>query len=413
MNLQNIKLKSHIKNIFCSESLRAKVSILVITSIVLLIRRTDSFVNPQFWAEDAAVFFLQQYENGLSAITQPYAGYLHLIPRLIAFFSETFFSYSAAPSVYNFSSFAITLFVVSSIYSQRLDVNCKGLFALSLVLIPHHQNEVFMNATNIQWILCILLVIIAMKEDPNPKYGNIKTQYVYDAVTVIFCGLTGPFLALISPLFAWKWFQNKSKYNSIIMLIASLIAIIQLSVMFSTSAVSNSNSINLDLSIYSQLIGMKILGGLFLGDLAQHISPYLLSAMYFSLILTLLWYPSHKKEFIGFFLYTHLIILLATFHKFNATPQILIPVANGSRYFYVPYVMIAWSLIIALEKTKNWKKTLIVIALLCILYSSLSSSFRSHFIDYNWQFYSNSIGKEDVFIPINPEGWEIKVKARK
>jgi len=108
-----------------------------------------------------------------------------------------------------------------------------------------------------------------------------------------------------------------------------------------------------------------------------------------------------------------LTILLTAFYKFILTPQILIPPGNGERYFYVPYIMIAWSLIITLEKAKNWKKAIIIMSLLFIMASSLSSNFRNHFIDYNWQFYSNRIGKEDVTIPINPRGWQVKVEARK
>ncbi|MEB3302173.1 MAG: hypothetical protein VKN56_09410, partial [Cyanobacteriota bacterium] len=71
MKRLEMQLKQYVRNIMHAESFIAKLVILAIIATVLLIRRTDSFVNPQFWAEDGPIFFLQQYEKGLSAIAQP------------------------------------------------------------------------------------------------------------------------------------------------------------------------------------------------------------------------------------------------------------------------------------------------------------------------------------------------------
>jgi hypothetical protein len=90
----------------------------------------------------------------------------------------------------------------------------------------------------------------------------------------------------------------------------------------------------------------------------------------------------------------------------------LIPPGMGTRYFYIPYIMMTWSLIALLGQREQWKNILLKIGLALILISSLTSHFHSKpFIDYNWPLYSQSIGKEDVVIPINPEGWQINVKA--
>lgn len=36
------------------------------------------------WAEDGSIFINQAHTLGLAALWQPYAGYLHLYPRLVA-----------------------------------------------------------------------------------------------------------------------------------------------------------------------------------------------------------------------------------------------------------------------------------------------------------------------------------------
>jgi hypothetical protein len=59
--------------------------VLLLCLIILFYREPDGFLNPQFWAEDGVIFFTQNLTFGLSAFWKPYAGYLHLTPRIIAY----------------------------------------------------------------------------------------------------------------------------------------------------------------------------------------------------------------------------------------------------------------------------------------------------------------------------------------
>jgi len=52
---------------------------------LLFVRAPDALLTPQFWAEDANHFWLEQYQHGfLASLFQIYAGYVHAMPRLIA-----------------------------------------------------------------------------------------------------------------------------------------------------------------------------------------------------------------------------------------------------------------------------------------------------------------------------------------
>jgi hypothetical protein len=67
-----------------SRSLRLPLTIALCLAIILY-RKWDSFVNPQFWAEDGAIFFQGAHELGWSSILRPYAGYHHFLQRLLAY----------------------------------------------------------------------------------------------------------------------------------------------------------------------------------------------------------------------------------------------------------------------------------------------------------------------------------------
>ena len=57
----------------------------VIVALVLACRQPYALTRPTFYAEDGAVFFKQQYEQGFGpALVTRYAGYPHLAPRILA-----------------------------------------------------------------------------------------------------------------------------------------------------------------------------------------------------------------------------------------------------------------------------------------------------------------------------------------
>jgi hypothetical protein len=409
MSHKGSQVKLYLTERLNSDSRSSALLVLSVAALILFIRKTDSFINPQFWAEDGAIFFLQQYENGPSALFQEYAGYLNLVPRLIALIADLFFPYSAIPAFYNYSSLLLTLCVLLSIFSPRFKVKHKPLIALTIVLIPHYTNEVFLTITNLQWILALMLIVVLLKEKPDHRYGNIIVQYAFDLATIIICGLTGPFLIFLAPFYVWKWVTDKNRYNSVILIAVVAVSSIQLGFIASASTPPQDTVINL--KAYSAVIGHRLFGNLFLGYIiGSQISHYVLSFLY--LVTLILIVRLAKERFIFFCISIHLVLLLATFYKFKADPEILFPPANGPRYFYLPYIMLAWSLIALLGQQGKWKNTLLTIALTFILISSLTSRFHSApFIDYKWRLYSKSIGKEDAVIPINPKGWQIHIRA--
>jgi hypothetical protein len=395
--------------------------VLAIATLILLIRKPECFLNPQFWAEDGPIFFLQQYEQGARAVFQPYAGYLLLVPRLVALFADTFFPYSAIPFVYNYSSLALTLGVAASVFSPRLRVGYKPLIALTIVLIPHYLDEVFLNITNIQWILAIALMLLVLKEKPNPEYGKVKLQIASDLLTVILCGLTGPFSILLMPFFIWKWLQHRTFYTSSLVLTAAAVALIQLSFVVLTGE-PQEVGVSSQISAYSNVLGYRIFSFLFLGQTVTSLfrspvtlyntSHYVLTAAYFGTLLAIVKAASFRRRFISLCLGLHCVMLLTAFYRCNA--EGLVSPGSGARYLFIPLIMLVWALIPLLETIRGKQKRWVQIVLILVLFSSLTSRFQSKmFVDYNWQRYSQLIGKEDVTIPLNPKGWQMHVRANK
>ena len=83
---------------------------LALATGILLLRRPDAFLRPRFSAEDGTIFFRQAMEDGLAAFAVPDAGYLHLVPRIVAL-AATALPSAAAPWVYAYGSLLCLLAV--------------------------------------------------------------------------------------------------------------------------------------------------------------------------------------------------------------------------------------------------------------------------------------------------------------
>ena len=56
-----------------------------VTGLILVIHARAYLLDPSFWAEDLRVFWLGEFVHSIGGvILSPYAGYLHLVPRLVA-----------------------------------------------------------------------------------------------------------------------------------------------------------------------------------------------------------------------------------------------------------------------------------------------------------------------------------------
>jgi hypothetical protein len=392
------------------------IAFVVIAILILIVRKSDSLSNPQLWAEDGAIFFTQQYEYGAVSIFTPYAGYLHIVPRLIAILADSFFSYADVPAVYNYMCLFVTIIVIVHCFSPRLQLPFKPLLALSIVLVPQALNEVFFNITNLQWILCILLILALLKAAPNKNYGNYALQVISDFVIIIFIGLTGPFLIILFPFFIWKLFHVKKTYGYTLLITAFCIVLMQLFFLVpNTEIVQEGSMLNLD--IYISIFGRKLFGGLFFGRSMMKSNALLISMSalaFFSILLYLSYKKSPKDKqivkMVIMLLSISVVILAALIARYNFSPWVM---TISGRYYYIPHVMIAWSLILCFNQHGIWKNIFVISFLLLIPCSSISIGIRTRMIDYHWKYYSSLIGTKAIInIPINPN-WSLTLHSKK
>jgi hypothetical protein len=379
--------------------------ILFLCFIILFSREPDGFLNPQFWAEDATIFFKQNFTLGVEAIWQPYAGYLHLVPRLIAYISG-FFPTLWIPALYNFSFIILTLFVINYLLSSRIDLSFKPLLAIAIVLVPYN-GEILMSITYIQWLLAILIILFIIQEKPNSNQ-----QLLLDTIIITVTGLTGPFILLFLPLFVFRFiYICRSYYSIYIFCIALLLCFIQGYFIFQTENINNSENSSYSLEILGQILAMRFSGALFFGEyISLAINYYLLLfisiIILFGLLILGIFNINNRQLPILIFLISGIIVIVSTLYKFRYDLDPLIQFDYGTRYVYILHLFTIWSLILLLN-SNGFIKYISALLLLIFLLSTFTHFQATPLTNYHWEKYYKHIEQGDaVKVPINPN-WSL------
>ncbi|TGO02555.1 hypothetical protein PN36_23055 [Candidatus Thiomargarita nelsonii] len=350
-----------------------RLSVLFLCFIILLSREPDGFFNPQFWAEDGIIFFQQNLILGFPALFEPYVGYLHLIPRLISYFSG-FFPVTYAPALYNFSALVITLLVINYLFSSRIQLPFKPLLAIAVVLVPP-DGDILMNITNIQWFLLLILILFIIQDKPNTR-----NQLLLDTLMITLIGLTGPFIILFLPLFIFRFiYICRSDYSVYLLSIALLLALIQGYFLWQTTIelppISEAYN-NYGLEVLVPILAIRLSGCLFFGDYLSSAISNLSALKTLSGNLSFGDYVSLAFNFQGLIGLTALSIILP-----------------------------AGLLILAVSKPRK----LPLMALLSAFTHFQVPPLR----DFHWKKYSQQIEQgEAVKVPINPDGWFVSIPSR-
>ncbi len=151
------------------------------------------------WAEDAPIFIQQAHQLGIRAIIANYAGYLHLIPRLIAETQRAVLPFGATPYFFVWCCAALMSAACAYVaFALRQVAPLTAIFmGLAPVLAPQN-GEVLLSITNLQWVLLPALFVLLWEA----VFEGENRRSLPRAIAVGLLALTGPFGVLLVPAVA-------------------------------------------------------------------------------------------------------------------------------------------------------------------------------------------------------------------
>jgi hypothetical protein len=360
----------------------------VVALALLMVRAPQAFLEPQFWAEDGAVFFVEQKLYGIETLFMPYAGYFVLFPRIIAFL---LFPFSAlyAPALYAAGTALATVWSIATIASARAPY---AWLLGALLMVTPHSGENFAVLANVQWIMAPALAFILATPPPMTRMRRTN-QLLFVAIA----GLTGPFSVLALPLCLIRLCRHRETFDWAIATVCIATAILQCGALLLTPHISAAGEvapISTALVLFDRTFGEMTHSVLFGGV----VKTILLSLLMIVVVAAVI---GSKQQWPSLLALFGLLVLVSVLIKFWHQPDLLRPSGNGDRYLFVPRVITIWLIVDVIFQVRAVS---IAAALLLMAFGWNSDQWRKPnlpVLDWRSQAWRIDRG-EEVHIPINP-----------
>ena len=373
------------------------------TLLIAAYRRPDALVRPQFFVEDGTVFFAQDYTLGVHALYKPYAGYLHLVPRLVAWMSSVC-PLEYRPTAYVWSCAAVLVGLSVLATSHRTDLPSRPAFALAPLLVPV-GGFLYFHLTNIQWFLALAQLLMLVRRPPASIRGTLL-----DGTLLLLTGLTGPFCLVTLTLWPLRLLRyGRRRHEWLCLATLAMCAAVQLYFLRAGQPPQSQGGFShitwafLSKHAATMLLGMQ--WPKHLGSFSW--APAALLGV--SLLLFLFGTPKPQRYQllqIALFGATLFALVLFRIHPEAGGANAF---TSGSRYFLLPYVCASWCALLALggrQPIRIWASGFVLMLLL----SAATHFDRPWPRDFAWQKYCDRIRSgQPVVVPINWPGWRIRL----
>jgi len=178
--------------------------------IVLALRRPDSLLNPQFWAEDGSVYFSQALVSGPASIFSPHMGCLWILPRIVAL-AVTLLPVLWAPFAFNLTALTVdaACCALFSLPAYRHLVRSDWLRVGSCVLFAATActgGELIGTLTNMPWYLALAAVgAVALRSESVAEMRG--RSIVRIAAGAALCAISSPVVAATAPVALWRAYR--------------------------------------------------------------------------------------------------------------------------------------------------------------------------------------------------------------
>ena len=380
-------------------------------AVLLALRKPWALHTPQLWAEDGSIFLVQAEQLGLRSWWEPYNGYLHLLPRLVAWLANRTADVAWWPAIYNGFSYAVTVGLFLRIASNRVRLPAKPGLMLAFPLVVG-TGEVLINLTNLQWITAFFLVVHLFL-DP-PKSAAARTV---DLLILGIVGLNGPFAAVLAPLFAWRAWREKTLDGWLALGVIAVCAAVQGALALGTGPTLYGAGEPLRPLMFFSVLGSRLVTWTFFGPAAVRALPVWAHAaggvVFLALVAALALRPGRERTDRALLVATLLLLTAACAWRVRADLWQDDNLVNGDRYFFIPRVLVAW--LVILEFRSSLRAAAWTARGLAALGLALHAP---HFVltappDHRWKDHCDAIRRGvPARIKTLPEDWFIEYPGR-
>ncbi len=347
------------------------------------------------WAEDGHIFIKGAMEHGLGAMIEPYAGYLHVYPRMVASLAvlpDPWFLAYIMLFGWLMGYIVAALFVVRALRLQGLPM-VAALVVIAMCAFTPTSGETLFTITNVQWHLGAALAVVVL-------VPSARKPSIVELVFVAVASLTGPFCIILLPLVAVRaWWFNDAYQRQGADLTLLVCALIQLSFLAGSDRVAA--EISHDVHAWGLAFWAFVTFG---GQGTPAISAALIFWAIYGIVgahrLTVSGWRDGDLRSAVLFLLASGIFMLAGLYALRDSPGAASPLGYGGRYFVIPYYLLVISAVFLARQSRVSAASMLLI----LVVLDWQGFQRINRTDYGYDSYVEfASAVSNVFIPINPQ----------
>lgn len=203
----------------------ALLGALVVAGFVIAIARTPMHSWNVLWAEDGAVFIPDALVGSPLVIFEPYAGYMHLVPRISAMIAAQFPLQVVPLAVTIAAALVISLAAAAGfafLETRIRSIPLRLAAWIAMLALPIMGAEAANNLANLHWYLMVAAFCAVVIR------ARSTAMTVVQCVVVVAAVMSDPLTLLLLPVVAFRWWLLPSRRDRSLVVAFITAGVIQL-----------------------------------------------------------------------------------------------------------------------------------------------------------------------------------------
>lgn len=378
------------------------VGLAIATVAILIWRRPDQLLHPYVWVEEGTITLPAFLHHGWLSLFYPVQGYLVLPSKLIFLLAATL-SFAHLPVLTYWLTVVFTFLVVVCVARCPTYLRWPVACAVALLLIPTDA-EVFAVSEYAFW-WGIVLLLVALLWRPEARQTPLR------AILTVIGGGSSPLVIPLAGLFLVRACLLRTKREWVIFGIAAAMAIIQAACLIVTGNISH-NSHGIIASINLPMLLEKFFGWFVFWSKHSRVGTWraMLIGTVVIVVLATAAFRNRRKLNVGTLLLVACLVIVIAASVARAPLASIHPVLAGPRYFFLPYIVLAWLLIQAAHMSGTRGRVLIALLLISALHQTLQYGRRYQDpIDWQAQLHACATSSKPYNLPIQFDGSHARI----
>lgn len=304
------------------------LAMMISSSVLIALRRPDQILNPEVWNEDGIFIIPQIIQGGFLAIFEPVNGYLIIPSRLISWLSL-----QAPLEYYPFVSTWLGAVsqgaCVAAVAASPTRLRWPFVCAAFMVFLPVNPEVYVLPQYTFWWTTCLLF--LALIWTPGVSQ-SLRCAFI------VIGGLSSPMVIILFPLFVIRLAYTRARDDVVAMAVVATISGLQLYFILLGDPAQTERFEVVD---FLPVVSVFFAGWTTYAEHPQSLAVGM--AIFLALTSGVLMVP-RKDRF--FYFLTGLMLAGAVASSVLRAPiEIMSPVGNGPRYFFLPLVLIGWMVV--------------------------------------------------------------------